>query len=113
MNYPKIEGDVWLFDAGEGTQTQFMKSTVKPGKVTKIFVTHLHGDHIFGLPGLMCTIGQNIVENKKLEIYGPIGLRRFLRTSLELSRSLVTYPYSVNELIPIDEQTPEEIKVNK
>lgn len=90
-----------------------MKSTVKPGKVTKIFVTHLHGDHIFGLPGLMCTIGQNIVESKKLEIYGPVGLRRFLRTSLELSRSLVTYPYIVHELLPIDEQIPDEIKVNK
>ena len=68
---------------------------------------------MFGLPGLMCTIGQNVTEGKSVEIYGPLGVRRFVRTALEMSRSLVTYTYRVHELIPIDEQIPEEVKAWK
>ena len=47
------ENAVWLFDVGEGTQHQILHTTIRPRKVDKIFITHLHGDHIFGLPGFL------------------------------------------------------------
>ena len=91
-----------MFDCGEGTQVQCQRSTVKPGRFTRIFITHLHGDHLFGLPGFMCLVQGNVAgaasSPAPMELYGPVGLGRYLRTSLGLSGTELMRPYVVHEI---------------
>lgn len=109
----RTEGDCWLFDCGEGTQTQMMKSQLRAGRISKIFISHLHGDHLFGLPGLLCTVSLNTNPEPQqtlncVDIYGPRGLRHFVRTTLGLTGSQLLFPYAVHELEPTPDQSPEE-----
>ena len=66
-----------LIDCGEGTQIQFRKARLNPCKITRILITHWHGDHTFGLPGLLRTLSAS-GYNKKLMIYGPPGIKKHL-----------------------------------
>lgn len=71
------EGDIFLFDCGEGTQMQMMKAKLSLGKVKKIFVSHLHGDHVVGLPGLLMSLGQTS-RRQPIFIYGPTGIKDYV-----------------------------------
>jgi ribonuclease Z len=66
-----------LVDCGEGTQRQFRKAKINPCRITKLLITHWHGDHVLGLPGLFQTLALNNYS-RTLEIYGPKGTRRFI-----------------------------------
>ena len=90
-------GTVWLFDCGEATQHQILRTAVKPRKIEKIFITHLHGDHIFGLPGLL---GSRSFQGgtEKLTIYGPKGIADFVNTSLKVSTTHLQYTLEIIEI---------------
>ncbi len=90
-------GDWYLFDCGEATQHQLQKSAFSLGRLSKIFITHLHGDHIFGLPGLLTSRSMAGGATKPIHVYGPKGIREFIETSLRLSASHVTYPLDITE----------------
>jgi len=66
-----------LLDCGEGTQRQLKIAKINPNKITKILLTHLHGDHVLGLPGLLETLS-SYGHEKKIEIYGPVGTKKFI-----------------------------------
>jgi hypothetical protein len=104
----RYDGATYLFDAGEATQVQAQRTTlVKPGKVEAIFVTHLHGDHTFGLPGLLCLCGQDRdASDQPIEIFGPEGLRAYVRASLQLTQSRVAAPHVIHELVGVPSRPP-------
>lgn len=90
--------EVWMFDCGEGTQRQILETTIKPRKVRRIFITHLHGDHIFGLPGFLSSRAfQANEEQTDLEMYGPVGIRNYVMTSLRNSGSRLPYRIHFHE----------------
>ena len=88
--------EIWLFDCGEATQQQILNTTIRPGKIKKIFITHLHGDHIFGLPGLLTSRSFQGGEDE-LIVYGPKGIKRFIDASISVSYSKLGYPLKVVE----------------
>jgi ribonuclease Z len=86
-NHPSIllqyKSENILIDCGEGTQRQFRKARLNPCRITKILISHWHGDHVFGLPGILNTLRLN-GYNRQLEIYGPVGSKEWVRKYLDL-----------------------------
>ena len=87
--------ELWLFDCGEGTQHQILRSDLKVSQLSRIFVTHMHGDHIFGLMGLLasCGLAGNV---DKIDIYGPSGLNEYLQAASRYSHTHFSYPIKVH-----------------
>ncbi|MCU9613801.1 ribonuclease Z [Caldibacillus lycopersici] len=108
------DGSIWLFDCGEATQHQILHTSVKPRKVSKIFITHLHGDHIFGLPGFLGS-RSFLGGIEPLTVYGPKGIREYIETSLAISQTHLKYELIIEEIedgqILEDEQFQIEIKL--
>lgn len=90
-------GLLWLFDCGEATQMQMQKAKFSLAKLEMIFLTHLHGDHLFGLPGVLTT--RSLMQNQSpLTLVGPKGIKQFIQTVIDISYSWLTYPLNIIEL---------------
>jgi ribonuclease Z len=83
-------GALWLLDCGEATQHQVMRAGLKAGRIERILITHLHGDHCYGLPGMLaCMAIQGRTD--PVQIVGPVGLREMIETVLRLSDHVPTF----------------------
>jgi ribonuclease Z len=80
--------EAWLFDCGEATQHQIQRTDIRLSQITRIFISHLHGDHIFGLMGLLASSGLAGAA-QPIELYGPAGLEDFVRASAQHTRTLL------------------------
>ncbi|WP_313113773.1 ribonuclease Z [Aequorivita sediminis] len=101
----EIKGHLFLIDCGEGTQMQLRKYRVKFSRIRHIFISHLHGDHFFGLPGLISTF-LLLGREAELHIYGPKGIKQAILLLLKLGKAYTHYPLYFHEL---EETTPQVI----
>ena len=95
--YLEIKNHSFLIDCGEGTQVQLRKYGVKFSKIKHIFISHLHGDHLFGLVGLVSTF-RLLNRETELHIYGPKGIKEIITLQLKLTNSWTHYPLLFHEL---------------
>ncbi len=87
--------EVWLFDCGEATQHQLQRTPLKLSQIRRIFITHLHGDHLFGLMGLLATCGLAGAA-QEIHLYGPTGLEEYVRTCARLSRTTLAASLAIH-----------------
>ena len=86
----QVNAASYLIDCGEGTQIQLRKNKIKFNTIEHVFISHLHGDHFFGLPGLISSL--NLLGRKKpLNIYGPIGLKKAITLLLKIGQSWTNF----------------------
>jgi len=98
-----------MIDCGEAAQIQIAKYHIKAGKINHIFISHLHGDHCYGLPGLLTSYALK-GRKKKLELHGPFGIRKYIDGVFEVSGAIMPYELLIHEY---DTEVEHTIVVNK
>lgn len=91
------EGDLFLFDGGEGTQVSLRKLNLKWKKINAIFVSHTHADHVTGLPGILMLSSQ-VDREEPLYIYGPPKIKEYIESSRKVLDMYINYPIIVKEI---------------
>jgi len=91
------KGETLLFDCGECTQRQIIQAKIGLNRKTMVFITHMHGDHVLGLPGLLQTMSL-LGRDKPLQIYGPAGIKAFIDAMIQTVKFSLTFPVEVYEV---------------
>lgn len=91
------DGRAWLLDCGEGTQHRLISAGLRAKPIERILITHLHGDHCYGLPGLLSLVAIH-GRTEAMSVHGPPGLAEMLTTVLRLSVNHLPYPLTVHEI---------------
>ncbi len=91
------DGDLFLFDGGEGTQVSLKRLNLKWKKINAIFVSHTHADHVTGLPGILMLSSQ-VERTEPLYIYGPPKIKEYIETSRRVLDMYINYPIEVHEI---------------
>lgn len=94
-----LRDKLYMIDCGEGTQVQMRRMRIKFSRLNHIFISHLHGDHCFGLPGLISTLGM-LGRNGELVIHGPTEIEAYLRPVMEIFHKGLPYPVRFNPINP-------------
>ena len=100
----EIKNRMFLIDSGEGTQVQLRKNKIKFSKINQVFISHLHGDHFYGLIGLISTFSL-LGRTTDLHIYGPKGIKEIILLQLRLSNSWTNYGLYFHELESEESET--------
>ena len=93
----ELRGKMLMIDCGEAAQREMRRYKLSFAKINHIFISHLHGDHCFGLPGLICSMALN-GRSATLNIHGPRGIKKYVDSTLELFAQQISYPIVVNEV---------------
>jgi len=91
------KGEQLMFDCGEGVQRQMITAKAGLHRKMKVFISHMHGDHVLGLPGLLQTMAL-LDRERKLDVYGPPGIKRFIESIRETVQFVLTFPIEIQEI---------------
>ncbi len=97
----EIKNHMFLIDCGEGTQVQLRKRKLKFSRIKHIFISHLHGDHFFGLPGLISTF-RLLGRDSEMHVYGPKGIKEAITLLLKLGDAWTNFPLVFHELTAME-----------
>lgn len=99
----EIGNSLFLIDCGEGTQNQIRKQKIKFSRIKQVFISHLHGDHFFGLIGLISSF-RLLGRTNNLDIYGPKGIKEIITLQLKYSQSWTNYQITFHELSSLESE---------